>query len=366
MTEHPVTREGPLNERPGSQARMLDQADAGPRRRGGRRGGRDREGGEQPTVPRATFTSYYGRPIVKAAVWHDDIAAYLFTGGLAAGSALIAAGADATDAPALRRGARFAAFGAAAASGGFLVHDLGRPMRFLNMLRVAKPSSPMSVGTWIFSAFSAFCGLAMASELAPALPRHGVRGAVRRGAPWAGRFSGLAAAALAPAMATYTAVLIADTATPSWHAVHGELPFAFGASALASGSGVGLLVAPVSQAAGPRRLAVGAAAAELAAMHVVQHGHGLLSEPYRDGEAGRLLRAGAVLTATGALGAALLGRRSRALSAAAGGCLLAGSVCTRFGVFRAGVASARDPKYVVIPQRERLAAREEASAAATG
>ena len=55
----------------------------------------------------------------------------------------------------------------------------------------------------------------------------------------------------------------------------------------------------------------------------------------------------------GAAGA-LLGRRSRAVSVLAGTALTTGSLLTRFGVFQAGLASAKDPKYTVVPQRERL------------
>jgi hypothetical protein len=92
---------------------------------------------------------------------------------------------------------------------------------------------------------------------------------------------------------------------------------------------------------------------------------GLLSEPYQSGRAGRLLRAARTLTAAGAVGA-LVGRRSRVLSALSGLSLLAGSVATRFGIFEGGVASAEDPKFTVVPQRERLdqrAAAERAGAA---
>jgi hypothetical protein len=295
-------------------------------------------------VPPADFRSYYGRPVVKAAVWHHDIAAYLFTGGLAAGSALLAAGGDATGRPALRRAGRLTAFGAVAASGYFLVNDLGRPERFLHMLRVAKPTSPMSMGTWIFSAFSAGAGAAAAAELAPRVPGLAALGT-------AGQYG---AAVVAPALATYTAVLLSDTATPSWHAAHPALPFVFGGSALASGAGVGLIAAPLHQTGPARRLAVLGAAAELYAGHRVESGMGLLSEPYQQGRAGKWLRAARVLTAVGAVGA-VVGRRSRVVSALAGASLLAGSLATRFGIFDGGIASARDPKYTVLPQRERLA-----------
>ncbi|GAA1034344.1 hypothetical protein GCM10009557_38760 [Virgisporangium ochraceum] len=113
------------------------------------------------------MTSYYGRPIVKVPVWKHDIPAYLFTGGLAAGSSLLAAGADRTDRPTLRRAGRLTSLAALGASTYFLINDLGRPERFHHMLRVAKPTSPMSMGTWILSAFGALAGTAAAAELAP-------------------------------------------------------------------------------------------------------------------------------------------------------------------------------------------------------
>jgi hypothetical protein len=300
-------------------------------------------------VPGADFRSYYGRPVVRPPVWRHDIPAYLFTGGLAAGSALLAAGADLTGRAAMRRAGRLTALAALGASTYFLINDLGRPARFHHMLRVVKPTSPMSMGTWILAAFGPAAGLAAVSEAAPAVAVPGLAAAGRAG----GRVAGLAAAALAPALATYTGVLLADTAMPSWHAAYPELPFVFAGSALASGAGVGLIGSPPEQAGPARRLAVAGAALELAGAHRVETRLGLLSEPYLTGRAGRLLRTGRALTAAGVVGA-LLGRRSRAVSAASGLALLAASVATRFGIFEGGVASGRDPKYTVVPQRAGL------------
>ncbi|BCJ41071.1 polysulfide reductase [Actinoplanes ianthinogenes] len=291
-------------------------------------------------VPAADFRSYYGRPIVRPAVWTHDIAAYLFTGGLAAGSAMLAAGGDATGRPALRRAGRLTALAALGASTYFLINDLGRPDRFHHMLRVVKPTSPMSMGTWILSAFGAAAGISAAAEVAPRIP----------GLRTLGRAGQYGAAAVAPALATYTAVLLADTATPSWHAAYPELPLIFGGSALASGAGVGLLAAPVAQAGPARRMAVLGAALELYGAHRVETSKGVLSEPYAQGRPGRLLRAGRVLTAAGVAGA-VLGRRSRVVSALSGLSLLTASLATRFGIFEGGVASAVDPKYTVVPQR---------------
>ncbi|GAA5194412.1 polysulfide reductase NrfD [Rugosimonospora acidiphila] len=309
--------------------------------------------GARPDVADRGLRSYYGRPILKAPVWRHDIPAYLFTGGLAAGSSILAAGADLTGRPAMRRATRLASLAAVGASTYFLIHDLGRPKRFHHMLRVAKPTSPMSVGTWILAVFGPAAGLAAVAEAAPLLPRHGVLGLAGRALPVAGTASGYLAAGVAPALATYTAVLLADTAVPSWHEAYPQLPFVFAGSALASASGVGLLAAPLSQSGPARRLAVIGAAMEVAASHRIETGMGLVSEPYTQGRAGRRLRAARALSVAGAAGA-VLGRRNRLVSALSGAALIAAAALTRFGIFDGGVASAKDPKYTVTPQRQRL------------
>jgi hypothetical protein len=182
------------------------------------------------------------------------------------------------------------------------------------------------------------------------LPRHGTLGLVRRALPPVGSAAGYTAAALAPALATYTAVLLADTATPSWHAAYPELPFVFAGSALASGAGVGLIAGPETPA---KRLAVLGGGLELLGMHQIETGKGVLSEPYHQGKAGRLLRTGRALTVAGMAGAAL-GGRNRVVSALSGLSLLTASALMRYGIFEAGMHSARDPKYTVLPQRDRL------------
>ena len=171
--------------------------------------------------------------------------------------------------------------------------------------------------------------------------------------PLAGRAAGIGAAALGPAMATYTAVLIADTAVPAWHGAHAELPFVFGGSATASAAGMALVAAPLTESGPAARTALAGAGLEIAATEVMMRRLGLRAEPYSQGKTGKLMLAARTLTVAGAAGAAL-GRRSRIISAAGGACLLAGSAALRFAVFEAGIQSARDPKYTVIPQRERL------------
>ena len=306
-------------------------------------------------VPDATFTSYYGRPIVKASPWENDIPAYLFLGGLAAGSSLLGAGADLTGRPRLRRRSRVAALTAISVSFAALVHDLGKPSRFVNMLRVAKPTSPMSVGTWILTGYAPLAGIAAVAEARDLLPSRlsWVSSLLRVGA----RPAGLGAAVLAPAIASYTAVLLSDTATPTWHDAHEHLPFVFVGSASAAAGGLGLLGSPLEETGPARRLAVGGALVDLAVVHRMERAMGLTAEPLHEGRPGQLMRASKALTAAGALGA-LFSRRSRLVSAVSGAALMAGSACLRFGVFEAGQESTKDPKYVVVPQRERMTARE--------
>jgi formate-dependent nitrite reductase membrane component NrfD len=319
---------------------------------GAKAGRRPRGGGEASMVPDVEFTSYYGRPVVKASPWEADIPAYMFFGGLAAGSSLLAAGADLTDRPALRRSGRYAALISMVVTLGTLVHDLGRPARFLNMLRVFRLTSPMSVGSWILSAYGPIAGLAAVAELAGAVPER-KRPWPLKLAAWLGRPAGLAAAVTAPPVAAYTAVLLADTATPSWHEAYRELPFVFVGSAASAAGGLGMMTTPVAEAGPARRMALGGALLELAAERQMESSMGLAAVPLRHGTAGRLMKASTRLTAAGAVGSLLAGR-SRLAGIASGAALLAGSVCTRFGIFEAGQESARDPQYTVVPQRERL------------
>jgi len=321
----------------------------------GRHGRRGDDGSrETPMVPRADFRSYYGRPVLKPPAWKDDIAYYFFLGGVSAGSSMLAAGADLTGRPALRRGTRLVSLGSLAVGSYYLIHDLGRPERFHHMLRVAKPTSPMSVGTWVLAAYGPGIGLAAISELMPRRLRSTVVGRLVGGLA---RPANLASAVLAPAVASYTAVLLSQTAVPAWNETHEELPFVFTGSAAAAAGGAAMIVAPISEAGPARRLAAYGALVELAASRRMEGRLGLVREAFETGEAHAHLRRATVLTAAGALGGALLGRRSRVAAVASGAALLAGSLSVRLGVLHAGVASTKDPKYVVEPQRQRIAER---------
>ncbi|MGY1631577.1 NrfD/PsrC family molybdoenzyme membrane anchor subunit [Geodermatophilus sp. SYSU D01186] len=334
---------------PGAGWRRAGGSDVTAEANGGRRRrrGRGRAGGEVSMVEEADFTSYYGRQIVKTPIWKSpDVPLYLFLGGAAGSSSILGAIADLTDRPNLTRVTRLVSGGGAIASVVFLVHDLGRPERFLHMLRVIKPTSPLSIGTYILSPFSAAAGATAAVELLGWFPR-------------LKRFGGVVAALFGGPLASYTGVLLANTAVPSWHAAHTQLPYLFGASGMAAGGGLAMALSPVAEAGPARKMAVAGAAIELAVTHGVENDHGILSEPYHEGRPGALLRAAKACTAAGAALTVVAGRR-RAGAVASGALLAAGSLLTRFGVFEAGMASTKDPKYVVVPQRERIKAREDA------
>ena len=315
---------------------------------------------EAPAVPDVEFTSYYGRSVVKPMPWKHEIPAYLFLGGVAAGSGLLGTGAAAAGLDVLRRRSRLTAMTAVVASGGLLVADLGRPERFLNMLRTVKLTSPMSVGTWIFSGYSAFTGVTTAAELARMLPHRpaGPVGTVLRLLDAVEVPAGIGQALFAPPLAAYTAVLLSDTATPLWFESRRHLPFVFVGSAALAASGVQMVLSPVAQTGPARRLALIGVASDLVAMQRMesQLAEAGVLEPMETGSAGTMLRTAKVLTIAGGVGTLFAGR-SRAVALAAGTALAAGSALTRFGVVDAGIESAKDPKYTVDLQKARLEKR---------
>ena len=266
----------------------------GKRRRSGkgqvRRGGADGSR-EMPMVPEAEFTSYYGRPVVKPAPWGHEVAAYLFLGGVAGGSGLLAAGAQLTGRTKLRRNTRLSALVAVMLGAVALVKDLGRPERFVNMMRTFKLTSPMSVGSWILSSFSVGIGVAAVSEIdrmtgerLPLGPLRPVLRAVEGPA-------GLEAALFAPPLAVYTAVLLSDTATPTWNAAYRDLPFVFASSASLAASGLAMITTPVSEAGPARRLAVIGAISDLISARYTEHRMDPVTrEPLHHGTPGRMLR----------------------------------------------------------------------------
>jgi hypothetical protein len=301
---------------------------------------------EGATVPRAELRSYYGRPVLKPPVWAPEIPVYFFTGGVAGASAGLAFAAGLRGNDVLARNAWLNAAVAVGVSPALLLSDLGRPARFLNMLRLFKVTSPMSVGSWVLTGSGLTTTIAAADAWTDLVP-----------APVA-RPARTLAAALGLPLATYTAALVANTAVPVWHEARRSLPFVFAAGAATSASAAALLTTPPEAAAPARRLAVGGAVAGIAATELMTRRLGPLGAPYKAGAAKWLKRAALGLTAAGAGTVAGLGARSRPAAMAGGALLLGGALCERWSVFRAGFQSAADPDATLGPQRRAIAAGE--------
>lgn len=288
-----------------------------------------------------TSRSYYGRPILKEPVWTWEVPVYFVVGGIGGAANALAFAARVGGNDVLARRARLLAMAALSVSPPLLISDLGRPERFLNMLRVVKPTSPMSVGSWLLVAGGS------SSVAATVLERLGRLRRVQAAAQ-------ASAAVLGLPVATYTGALVAQTAIPAWHEARRELPFVFAATAAAGAGAAAALATPADSAGPARRLAVLGGIAELAAVHAMERRLGpLVGEPYRLGRAGRLTRLGKACTVAGTALTALAGRR-RGLSVAGAVSILAGAALEKWAVYDAGFQSARDPRYVVEPQRARL------------
>jgi formate-dependent nitrite reductase membrane component NrfD len=285
------------------------------------------------------MSGYYGRPILKQPIWGPAVAAYFFTGGLAGMSGALSFMARVRGNRALAKSALETSAAGLGVSLPLLVIDLGKPERFLNMLRVVKPTSPMSIGSWILSGFGAATGVAVASEVACAIRLPGLvrpLGLIRP----LGLVAQGASALLGTGVATYTAVLVSDTAVPAWHEGRREMPFIFAGSASASAGGAAAILTPVADAGPARRLAIGGALVEVAASELMKRRLGPAARPYQEGTVKVLDQLSTGLTLGGAALLATLGRR-RPPEVAGGAMLLAGSLCKRFAIFRAGFESAR-------------------------
>ncbi|MDN5899505.1 MAG: polysulfide reductase NrfD [Brachybacterium sp.] len=352
-----------------------DRPPQAPRRRG-RGGGRRRRGltevgmgdgsregavVEDVEIERAgEFDSYYGRPIVKAPPWREPIAVYLFLGGVAGGSGLLAFGAQCTDRPLLRRHSRLLALGAVGAGTVALIEDLGRPERFLNMMRTVKVTSPMSLGTWLLGGFATFSGMLGALEADRMTGERLPLGVLRRLLDVAEGPASLGQVVLAPLLASYTGALLGNTVVPTWEAGRGHLSYLFVSSASLAAGGAAMLTTPVAETRPARLLATAGVVGDVVSMHRMKESmHPLEAEPLETGRAGTLLTWAERLAIIGGLGT-VLGGRNRYVAAASGAALLASSALTRFGVLYAGLESVKDPRRVVEPQKERLAARRAA------
>lgn len=345
MNSTDISKEGQSGVRPGREALPGTGQPAGTvkfeqRRSNGKRNRKRQGQGAQP-VPSAEPRDYYGLPVINKPVWEArEIAGYFFLGGLAGACSVLAPLAQLTGRPSLARVAKLGAAGGITLSLVALVKDLGRPARFLNMLRVFKVTSPMSVGTWAVSAYAPAALAAAASEVTGLLPGIGLAATT-------------GASALGPVISSYTGVLISDTAVPAWHEARSYMPFLFVSSAAMSAAGLGLVAAKSSETWPLQRLALVAVAAEVAIQErMVKAVPPEVAKAYQQGKGHTLLQVSKALAVGGALGL-LLARRKELVGKASGLALLGASAFTRFGIFHAGMASALDPQATIAPQKRR-------------
>ena len=270
-----------------------------------------------------TPAGYHGLPLLKPPVWTWEVPTYFFVGGAAGAAAVLSAAAQAAGADEkLVRDARWIAAAGAALSTPLLIADLGRPERFLNMLRVFKRQSAMSVGAWTLVVFGTASGASAGALLIAPRTRLPVR--------LAGNAASAVSAATGLVMATYTGVLLGATAIPVWKEHVRLLPIHFGASAL--GSAVSLLELRGHRHSALQALGLGAALFETLVETTID------ARPLREGRSGTLTRVGALLSGPIPLALRLLGSRR-----AAAAFTLAGSLVTRFAWVEAGKASAKEP-----------------------
>lgn len=284
-----------------------------------------------PAPVASAATGYYGRPLLKEPTWTWEVPLYFFVGGAAGAAAVVGAAARAVEGDLERelvRDARWVAALGGAISAPLLISDLGRPERFLNMLRVFKPQSPMSMGAWTLTAFGSSAAAAAFAELVG-----------RRFAPVrvVGDAAGVLAAATGLSMASYTGVLVGATAIPAWNRNVAVLPIHFAASGLAAA--VSLLELLGHDHPALNRLGLAAALVETATGALHELDSDPAHRPLKEGSSGALVRAGSVLSGPLPLLLRLLGARRVAAAAA-----IAGSLITRYGWVAAGRESARDPR----------------------
>jgi hypothetical protein len=282
-------------------------------------------------------TGYYGLPLLKQAVWTWEIPIYFFIGGAAGAAALLAeiASLFRGDRHFVRDARRIAAAGGMLAPV-LLISDLGRPERFLYMLRVFKPQSPMSVGVWTVLSFSSAAALTAAIDLTPSHVRTSFAGRA------IGRLLSAITAVTGLGMSTYTGVLLGVTVIPVWRQHVRLLPVHFAFSGVATAASILQLLGHRERAL--HRLALTAAVVETGVGAVLERGGSAAGDPLRHGRSGRLMRAAGLLSGPIPLALRILGRRSRVLTLAAAASAVAGSLLTRVAWVAAGRASAQDPR----------------------
>ncbi|HEY6938931.1 MAG TPA: NrfD/PsrC family molybdoenzyme membrane anchor subunit [Terriglobales bacterium] len=326
-------RQEPVAQR-ASEARLLEL-----RREAETRGRVEAAGVRPPGAPfpkASPESGYYGIPLLKKPQWKWEVPLYFFVGGAAGSAAVIGAMANWVGRdPELRRNARLVAAAGGVISTGLLVADLGRPARFLNMLRVFKKQSAMSVGAWTLAAFSSFSGATAFAEL---VTDHFDFAPVRV----VGHISEVFSAALGLPFHNYTGVLIGATAIPVWNRNVTTLPIHFGMSGVNSAVAILELLGHNNTAL--NLLGIGASAFETyEGLHLEQRQEAAL-EPLKHGLSGWITRLGGVLSGPAPLSLRLAAQisGSRKIRRAACWAAIAGSLLTRYGWMQAGKSSAQD------------------------
>jgi formate-dependent nitrite reductase membrane component NrfD len=302
--------------------------------------------------PRRDDPTYYDRPMLQEPVWEWAIPLYYYIGGLTGASLVLSAAAQLKQAAALdlliQRGHRIGFIGSLV-SGGLLIYDLGKPSRFLNMLRVFRPTSPMNMGAWILSGTGASATGALLLR-----QRGGLLGN-------AGGFLGLIAGVFGIGLSTYTGVLVANSAIPIWQESRKALPVLFGSSALAS---LGCTFDIFCERPEARRITnlignVGRAAELMASMAMERHASAVprVGRPFKRGISALMWRGAAFLTFA-SLVVSTLPNRSRKSRIAAGLLGTAGSLLLRVTVEHLGAVSARDARASFHQQRAGRGAAE--------
>jgi formate-dependent nitrite reductase membrane component NrfD len=295
------------------------------------------------TLPGAD--DYYNLPVLKPPTWTWEVPLYFFVGGIAGMSALIAFIAHLFHAdPRMVRVALWVAFVGTGLCPALLISDLGRPLRFLNMLRVFKWRSAMSMGSWILSAFGGAAFMALATN---EVILYGIQSPFLPPLRWIGEFAGALTGLL---LASYTGVLIGATAIPVWNVNQRLIPGHFLTSGLGGASAIlelfGFLV-PATQFLG-----FAAASIETLVGFLLELRHGRVQAPLHRGKSGWTMRIAGTLEGPIALIIRILWHGSANGRYAAATCFLVGALCSRYAWIWAGRASAHDPRALFETQRK--------------
>lgn len=296
--------------------------------------------------------TYYNQPVVQKPVWVWSVPTYFYVGGAAGASLVLAAAAQLFDGAGLRdlirRGRWTGAIGVGLGAG-LLIYDLGKPSRFLHMLRLFRPTSPLSVGSWLLTLTGPVAGLSALLTDAPAPLRR------------LGDAASFAAGLLGMPVAGYTAVVLTDSAIPAWQEVRRALPVAFIASAMTAATSyfefTGLSDREQKII---KRFSVPAKAAEVASIFAVERFGSRIDtvgREYRKGRGGFLWQASKALVGASLLLSLLPGKsKKKRMTAAA--LSAAGALCVKFGIMEIGKASANEPQATFHQQRLGYGAHE--------